>query len=65
MRIVVDRQRCEGHGLCTQQASTIFDLDDDGELIHHFEDRDVPAEMQADAQAAVTVCPVNALHITT
>ena len=63
MRVVVIRPRCEGHGLCEEVAPAIFSLDADGELIHAFEGQEIPAELEATARAAVTVCPVAALLI--
>ena len=33
MRIVLDRPRCEGHGLCEEAAPQLMHLDDDGELV--------------------------------
>ncbi|UGT44908.1 ferredoxin [Nocardia yamanashiensis] len=61
MKISADHDRCEGHGLCTQQAPAIFELDDDGVLVHHFEGADIPPEQLTPARAAVTSCPVAAL----
>ncbi|MDS0131865.1 MULTISPECIES: ferredoxin [unclassified Amycolatopsis] len=62
MKISVDHARCEGHGLCTEQAPAIFDFDDEAELVHHFEGTDIPPEQLAAARAAVTSCPVAALR---
>ena len=62
MRIVADYGRCEGHGLCAEQAPAIFDLDDEGDLVHHFEDQDLPGDLDADGQRAVDSCPVAALR---
>ncbi|MEU0531616.1 ferredoxin [Amycolatopsis tolypomycina] len=62
MQISVDRDRCEGHGLCAEQAPAIFDLDDDAELVHHFEGVEIPPEQLAAARTAVTSCPVAALR---
>jgi len=58
-RIVVDADRCEGHGLCQQIAPEVFDLDDDGYL-HLLRDT-VGAELDARVRDAVRVCPVAAL----
>ena len=33
MRIVLDRPRCEGHGLCEEAAPQLMRLDDGGELM--------------------------------
>ncbi|WP_433361291.1 ferredoxin [Actinoplanes sp. CA-142083] len=61
MRIVLDRPRCEGHGLCEEAAPQLMHLDDDGELVLDREqvgDTDLTA-----ANAAVRVCPVAALRL--
>lgn len=44
MRIIADYDRCEGHGLCVAQAPEVFDLDDEGDLVHHYDGADVPTE---------------------
>ncbi|MGB3771168.1 MAG: ferredoxin [Rhodococcus sp. (in: high G+C Gram-positive bacteria)] len=62
MRIDVDWDRCEGHGLCADQAPKVFDLDDDGELHHAFDGKDIPDELESSAKSAVGVCPVAALR---
>ncbi|MFH5823396.1 ferredoxin [Georgenia sp. AZ-5] len=60
MKIILDRPRCEGHGLCEEAAPQLMHLDDDGELVLDVET--VDAELDA-AKAAVRVCPVAALRI--
>jgi Ferredoxin len=63
MKIVVDRSRCEGHGLCEEAAPHLMHLDDKGDLVI---DRDEIDEGSADAAAAreaVRVCPVAALRL--
>ncbi|MGW1751751.1 ferredoxin [Streptomyces sp. NPDC002092] len=62
MKISVDNARCEGHGLCADQAPGVFSLDDDAELTYHFEGVEVPDQHQAAARAAVDACPVAALR---
>lgn len=62
MRITADYDRCEGHGLCVEQAPEIFDLDDEGELVHRFDGVDVPVELHDAAGRAVDSCPVAALR---
>lgn len=62
MRIHVDYDRCEGHGLCAEQAPQLFSLDDDAELTYHAEGSDVPADQQAQARAAIASCPVAVLR---
>lgn len=61
MKILLDRPRCEGHGLCEEAAPDLMHLDDDGELV-----LDVPEVDDAQAgqaRAAVRVCPVAALKV--
>ncbi|MBW8792401.1 MAG: ferredoxin [Streptomyces sp.] len=60
-RIVVDFERCEGHGLCEQTAPEVFRLDDEGEL--HLTRDEVDAEHESLVAAAVRVCPVAALTV--
>jgi ferredoxin len=61
MRILVDRLRCEGHGLCEEAAPELMHLDDDGELV--LDHDEVDGDLLAAANAAVRVCPVAALRL--
>ncbi|MEX0426144.1 ferredoxin [Nocardioides sp. DS6] len=61
MKILLDRPRCEGHGLCEEAAPALMHLDDEGELVLDREEVD-GADLAA-AQAAVRVCPVAALSL--
>ncbi|TWP50505.1 ferredoxin [Lentzea tibetensis] len=61
MRMIVDRDRCEGHGLCEDVAPRLFQIDDDGELVVRFTG-DVPAGEETRAGQAVRICPVGALR---
>jgi ferredoxin len=62
VKIDVDWDRCEGHGICAEQAPKVFSLDDDGELHHAFDKQDIPDELESAARSAVGVCPVAALR---
>lgn len=62
MKISVDYDRCEGHGLCAEQSPALFELDDDAELVYQFEGGTVPPEHAAAARAATNSCPVAALR---
>lgn len=53
--IVVDFERCEGHGLCEQTAPEVFRLDDEGEL--HLTRDTVGAEHESAVAAAVRGVP--------
>lgn len=61
MKIIADRERCEGHGLCADTAPEVYDLDDDAVvvLLHG----DVPPGLERRAEAGARVCPVAALRI--
>ncbi|WP_030902843.1 ferredoxin [Streptomyces sp. NRRL F-5126] len=61
MRVVVDRARCEGHGLCEEAAAQLMHLDDEGELV--LDREEVEGADAALAQAAARVCPVAALRV--
>lgn len=61
MKIILDRPRCEGHGLCEEAAPQLMHLDDDGELVLDVEEVE-GADVDA-AKAAVRVCPVAALRV--
>ena len=61
MRIMVDRVRCEGHGVCEEIAPEIYRLDDDGELeILHDQ---IPETLAVKARAGARLCPVAALTV--
>lgn len=61
MKIILDRPRCEGHGLCEEVAPKLMHLDDDGELV--LDVVDVNDDQLDAAKAAVRVCPVAALKL--
>lgn len=62
MRVAIDQDRCEGHGLCTQSAPTIFSFDDEGDLVNEYVDTDVPEDLAGAAREAIDICPVVALR---
>lgn len=63
MRILVDYKRCEGYGMCEKAAPDLFELGESGDLIAHFDGRDIPAELESQGEDAVRLCPVAALAI--
>jgi ferredoxin len=60
-RLVVDRNRCEGYGMCQQAAPELLHLNDDDEPIIDV-DEITPARKPL-ADAAVRACPVAALSL--
>lgn len=61
MKIVAERTRCEGHGLCADVAPEVFDLDDDAVVLVLHEP--VPPDLERKAEAGARVCPVAALKV--
>jgi ferredoxin len=60
MEIRVDRGACERYGHCCFEAPGLFELDDDGELVHA---PSAPPDRAADVVAAVRACPVQAISV--
>lgn len=61
MRIVVDRDACEGHGMCEAMAHEYFELDDDG--VVEVLDPNPPQSDRKLVESAVKSCPVGALEL--
>jgi ferredoxin len=61
VRLSVDQARCEGFGYCETEAPDLLHIDDDGDLVLDVDALD--AEQSGRARAAVRVCPVAALII--
>ncbi|MBX5485798.1 MAG: ferredoxin [Mycolicibacterium hassiacum] len=55
MRVVVDRDRCEGNAICVKYAPDVFALDDDEYSVVLTDP--VPPELEEDARRAVDECP--------
>ncbi|MFX0577088.1 ferredoxin [Nocardia nepalensis] len=63
MRIIADRARCQGHGMCEALLPDLFQVDDTGKvrvLVEQVSETD-----RADARLAVDTCPVEALQAST
>jgi ferredoxin len=61
MKIVVDRDKCEGLGMCEAMAHEYFELDDD-DVMHVLVES--PGEGERDkVYAATQACPVLALAL--
>jgi len=61
MKIVVDRDRCEGNARCVELAPTVFRVDDRDQL--HVLVEEPGPELRAAVEAAVARCPRQALMI--
>lgn len=62
MRIILDNDKCQGHGRCYALAPDLFDADDEGYAILLVEG-DVPTDREADARLAADNCPEFAITI--
>ena len=61
MRIVVDRDLCQGHGVCESEAPEVFTVPKNGQV--ELRDETPPEELRARVQMAVAYCPTHALKI--
>jgi ferredoxin len=61
MRIVLDAERCQGHGRCYVLAPDLFDADEYGHCVLLVDE--VPAGRESDAQSGVENCPEQALAL--
>jgi ferredoxin len=61
VRIVLDTDRCTGHGRCYSLAPDLFDCDDVGygAVIHP----DVPEGLEEQARMAAANCPERAISL--
>jgi ferredoxin len=60
MRIAVDLDLCQGHGVCVSEAPALFELD--REKVRVLNDRPAP-ELRAAARLAAKYCPTRAIRI--
>jgi ferredoxin len=61
VRIVVDRDLCQGHGVCESEAPDVFSVSKQGVLT--VIDENPPEELRPLVEQAVTFCPTKALRI--
>jgi ferredoxin len=61
MRVVVDRDLCQGHGVCESEAPTVFSVSKKGVLTIL---QETPSdELRPQIEKAVAFCPTSALRI--
>ena len=61
MRVVVDRDLCQGHAACEGEAPTVFSVSKQGELT--ILQPEPPEELREQVLLAVRYCPTHALSI--
>jgi ferredoxin len=60
VRIVVDRDLCQGHGVCESEAGAVFTVSKNAVVVL---DDTPPEALRAQVEAAVKFCPTQALTI--
>lgn len=63
MKIVIDAERCQGHGRCWDNAYELIGDDEMGRGYVRNPDADVPPELLDAAHRAVTACPEQAVSL--
>ncbi len=61
MKVVVDFDVCQSHGLCMQAAPEVFELRDDGFL--YVLQENPPEDLRDKVEKAVRECPTSAIRI--
>jgi ferredoxin len=61
VRIVVDRDLCQGHGVCESEAPEAFAVPRNGQV--DVRDESPPEEIRGKVEMAVKYCPTHALKI--
>jgi ferredoxin len=61
MRVEVDLTKCTGHGICESIAEDVFEVQDDGTV--HIHENERPESDRGRMQQAVTQCPTGALRL--
>ena len=61
MKVVVDRDLCQGHGVCESEAAAVFAVSKQGVLV--IVDESPSEARRAEVEAAVKFCPTHALRI--
>ena len=61
MRVVVDRDLCQGHGVCESEAPTVFTVPKQGQVT--VVDEAPSDELRTKVELAVKYCPTHALTI--
>jgi ferredoxin len=62
MRVSVDLDLCQGHGVCEAEAPGVFELGKNQTVT--ILDDSPGDELRSEVEAAVRFCPTSALHLT-
>lgn len=61
MKIVVNRPSCVGHARCAAAAPEVYELDENGYIA--FDEKTVPAGLEAQARRGARACPERAISV--
>ncbi len=61
MRVTVDLDLCQGHGVCESEAPSVFELAKNEQVA--IVDESPSEELRGQVEAAVRYCPTSALRI--
>jgi ferredoxin len=61
MKVIVDFEVCQSHGLCMQAAPEVFEVRDDGFL--YILEENPPEALRKKVQTAVRECPTGAIKV--
>ncbi|MCR8898624.1 ferredoxin [Gordonia sp. GONU] len=62
MKVVLDRARCTGLGICESLASDFFEIDDDDGSLLVLKDEVAEADLM-EVEEAISGCPTEALRL--
>jgi ferredoxin len=60
VKVIVDEDRCAGHGMCLTLCPEVFDMTDDGWAVA--DPGDVPGEFEGAVGEAIENCPERAIR---
>jgi ferredoxin len=63
VKIVIDAERCTGHGRCYSLVPELFDSDEQGHSLLRAPGAEIPADQERDAQVAVDNCPEDCISL--
>lgn len=61
MKVIVDFEVCQSHGLCMEVAPAVFQVRDDGFL--HILDETPPESLRKSVETAMRDCPTGAIKL--
>jgi ferredoxin len=61
LKVVIDMERCSGHGRCYMLAPEVFEADDEGKAVLKYSDTSVA--LRGEAEIGVVNCPERAISV--